>query len=91
MAAQCLKDGIINNCSLPNPDTSSVSNILGIVFTVIGALAFLMLVIAGFRYVLAAGEPQKVAEARRQIVYTAVGLILAITADAIVHFVVGKT
>jgi hypothetical protein len=76
------------------PKTPANSNILGtimqIVFTIIGALALLMLVISGFRYVISSGEPQKTAEIRRQIIYIAVGLILAASADAIVTVIINK-
>ena len=84
--------GLINGCSLPqSPATqANLYHLLTIFFTVIGALAFLMLVIAGFRYVISEGEPQKAAEVRRQIIYIAAGLILAASADAIVTFVLNK-
>jgi hypothetical protein len=76
------------------PQTPATSDTLGtilqIVFTIIGALALLMLVIAGFRYVISSGEPQKTAEIRRQIIYTAIGLILAASADAIVTVIINR-
>ena len=83
---------ILNGNSLPQvkADNSSIASILTIFFTVLGALAFLMLLIAGFRYVISDGEPQKVAEIRRQIIYIAAGLILAASADVIVTFVLNK-
>jgi hypothetical protein len=71
----------------PSADPNTLAHILTIFFTTLGALAFLMLVIAGFRYVISSGEPQKVAEIRRQIIYIVIGLILAASADAIVNFV----
>ncbi|HEX5395336.1 MAG TPA: hypothetical protein VFW52_03245 [Candidatus Saccharimonadales bacterium] len=72
-----------------NDDTLKV--ILTIVFMAIGAIAFLLMVIAGLRYVLAQGDPQKIATAKNQIIYTAIGLILAASAAAIVNFVIGQT
>lgn len=92
--AKCLTggNGLINACGLPqtsaSPDT--LNHILTIVFTIIGSLAFLMLVISGFRYVISQGEPQKMAEIRRQIIYIAIGLVLAASADAIVTFILGR-
>ncbi len=83
---------LINADKLPkvcaNQDT--LTHLLTIFFTVLGALAFLMLVIAGFRYVISDGEPQKTAEIRRQMIYIAAGLILAAMADVIVTFVINK-
>ena len=69
-------------------NSNSLANILQIVFTIIGALAFLMLVISGLRYITTEGNPQKTAEVRRQIIYIAVGLVVAVLADTIVTFVV---
>jgi len=71
-----------------NPNT--LNHILTITFTIIGSIAFLMLVIAGFRYVISQGEAQKMTEIRRQIIYILVGLVLAASADIIVTFVLGR-
>lgn len=83
---------LISGKGLPQPQANSdtLNHILTIFFTVLGAIAFLMFVIAGFRYVISQGEPQKVAEIRRQMAYIAVGLILAAMADIIVTFVLGR-
>lgn len=83
---------LVSDKSLPhvNATPTTLKNILTIIFTVIGALAFLMMVIAGFRYVISQGEPQKVAEIKRQIIYAFIGLIIAASAAAIVNFVLGK-
>jgi len=82
----------VNSGNLPtvvNPGSSTIGTILGIIFVIIGAMALLMIVVAGFRYVLSAGDPQKIAQARNAIIYSLVGVVVAITAEAIVHFVVG--
>lgn len=67
---------------------TSLRTILSVVFGIIGALAFLVIVISGLRYVLAGGDPQKAAKAKEGIVYALVGLAIAIGAQAIVSFVV---
>jgi hypothetical protein len=87
-----LADNLIDPSKVPQVEATNntLTTILTVVFTSIGAIAFLLLVIAGFRYVISSGEPQKVAEIRRQIIYTAIGLILAAMADVIVTFVIGK-
>jgi hypothetical protein len=69
---------------------SSLSDILQIFFGVIGALAVLMIVISGLRYVLAGGDSQRAAQAKSGIVYALVGLAIAISAQAIVYFVVSR-
>jgi len=78
---------------LPNRNaagTDDLQTVLAIVFGIVGALALLVIVISGFRYVLAAGDPQKMSKAKNGIVYAIVGLAIAITAQAIIAFVVGR-
>jgi len=85
----------ISSTSVPNlptasADTSHVQAALEIAFVIIGALALLMVTISGLRYVLSAGDPQKISQARNSIVYSLIGLAVAIAAEAIVHFVLGR-
>ncbi len=74
----------------PQANQSEITNILGIVFGIIGALAVLMIVVAGFRYIVAAGDPQATAKAKNGIIYACVGLVVSIAAEVIVQFVVGR-
>jgi len=71
-------------------DSATLSDILSIVFAIAGGLAFLIIVISGLRYILAGGDPQKAAKAKESIVYALVGLAIAISAQAIVAFVVRR-
>lgn len=76
--------------SLPHADASSFTNLLNILFGIIGALAFLMIVIAGLRYTLGGANSDTVASARRQIIYAGAGLVVIALAATIVNFVVDK-
>lgn len=84
--------GLINSTSLPKTcaSQSTLNSTLTIVFVIIGALAFLMLVVAGLRYVLSGGNTEQTASARRQIIYSLIGLIVAASAAAIVNFILKK-
>jgi hypothetical protein len=64
--------------------------ILDLVFGIVGALSILMITISGLRYVLSAGDPQKAARAREGLIYSLVGLLIALAAGAIVTFVIGS-
>ena len=77
-------------CGLPDAQANSntVHNIMGIAFGIIGAFAFLNIVLSGFKYITAGGDSQKTSEAKNGIVFSLVGLIIAITAEALVAFVV---
>lgn len=87
-----LADVAIQPGNLPNPtaDQSSVSTVLQIVLGIIAGLALLMITVSGLRYITSAGDPQKAKQARDGIIYSLVGLVVAIMAEAIVTFVVGR-
>ena|SRR6056297_1471586 len=66
----------------------SVATILELAFTLIGSIAFLVIVIAGLRFVLSRGNADSAAKARNTIIYAVVGLVIAVLAFSIVRFVV---
>jgi hypothetical protein len=63
---------------------------LEIVFGIIGAVAVIMIIIGALQFALAQGDPNAVIKARNIIIYAVVGLAVAISAEAIVIFVVGN-
>lgn len=76
---------------LPNPGSKNVIQILLTdLFIIVGALAFLMLVVAGFRYILARGNPEKITQARNMIMYSLIGLAIVVLASTIVNFVIER-
>lgn len=80
----------IKTDSLPNPTTDSarLQLILNIVFGITGAIALLVITVAGFKYVVSHGDPNLIAEAKNAIIYAAVGLVVSIAAIGIVNFVI---
>jgi hypothetical protein len=89
--AVCLGGG---NCDTGLPtaaaNSSALQHLLQIVFGIFGAIAVLMIVIAGLHFIEAQGDPSKIAKARNTIIYALVGLVIAISAEIIVSFVLGK-
>ncbi len=77
--------------SLPKSEANAetVEAIISIVFGIFGALAFLIMVLAAFQFVVSAGDPQKTARARNAIVYAAIGLAVSAGAVLIVQFIFG--
>ena len=76
----------------PLPKVSTDARILAIFNTtlgVAGAIAVLIIVIAGFRYIVSQGDSSQVAAARNAILYAVVGLVVIMLAFAIVNFVIG--
>ena len=79
-----------NNLPKTPTDPTTITNLMAITFGIVGALALLMITISGLRYITSAGDPEKTARAKNGIVYSLVGLVVAISAEAIVAFVVGR-
>lgn len=71
-------------------DNNLVAHIFQIVFPIIGGLALLMIAVAGFRYTISGGDPGAVQKAKNQIIYSLVGLIIAIAGFAIVSFTLNR-
>jgi hypothetical protein len=84
--------GIISARNLPQPcaNQNTLNNVMNIIFVIVGAISVLMVVIAGFRYIRAGSNETVVAESRRQLVHALVGLIVVVSAAAIVNFVLDR-
>jgi len=74
----------------PDADAGALSGILNIAFGIAGALALLVIVVSGLRYVTSAGDPEKASKAKNGIVYALIGLLILISARAIVAFVANR-
>ncbi len=66
---------------------STWTRIINTLIFIIGATAVLMIVIGGLRYVLSGGDAAGVNNAKNTIIYSVVGLVVALLANAIVNFV----
>jgi hypothetical protein len=69
------------------PTTGRLVLIFNTVLAITGAIAVLIIVIAGFKYIISQGNPNDVATARNAIIYALIGLIVIMFAFAIVNFV----
>ncbi len=67
-----------------------VTTLLNIVFGIFGAVALLFIVLGGFRYVISSGDPKNTAKAKNTIIYALIGLVITLSATAIVNFVAKK-
>ena len=77
---------------IPRAELTSVNvqHALSLAFGLGGALALLVIVIAGLRFITSQGEPQAVAKARNTILYALVGLVICATGYSLVTFVIGR-
>jgi hypothetical protein len=81
-----------NGSGLPHAEATqkTINNLLNTIFVILGSLAVLFIMLAGFKMVTSGDNPTKVGEARRQIIYAALGLVVIAMAATIVNFVLGK-
>ena len=74
----------------PVPNNNTIHTILAYVFALTATIAVLMIVIGGFRYITAGGDPNSTAQARKTVLYAVIGLLVTMAAYSIVTFVVGN-
>jgi magnesium-transporting ATPase (P-type) len=64
-----------------------IQNVINVLLFIIGAIAVIMIIVGGIEYVTSAGDPAKTKKAKDTILYSIVGLVIALLAYAIVNFV----
>lgn len=69
--------------------TSIVQTIVNIFSIIIGAVAVIMIIYGGFRYITSGGDSNGVTAAKNTILYAVVGLIIVVLAQILVRFVIG--
>lgn len=81
-----------NKANLPQSpaNESTLQTILSDFFITLGAVAVLMVVIAGLRYTFARGNPEKITQAKNMIIYSVIGLVIASLAFSIVSVVLNR-
>lgn len=81
-------NGTCQGTGLPTTAASptELQTILQIFFAILSALAVLFIVIGGLRYTISGGSPEDMNRAKSTIIYAIVGLVVAISAEAIVTF-----
>lgn len=85
-----IAQGIIDPTSLPktSADNTTLNKIFLIIYAILGAIALLVVVLSGARYVLSKGEPDNIQKAKNELKYALMGLVLASIAVALVNFVI---
>ncbi len=65
-------------------------NVINIILGFLGVIAVIIIIMAGFQWMTAGGEEEKVAEARQRLIQGAIGLVLIIAAWMIAYFVIDQ-
>ena len=80
----------LQNSSQSDPRDMAV-DIVKYLMTFLGIIAVVIILLGGFKWMTAAGNEDKVAEAKKLIIAGVIGLIIVLAAFAIVQFVVTMT
>lgn len=80
------------NTNLPEvaADASTVSTFMSVVFGVLGAVCVILIIYAGFQFIIGGDDPNKVKNARNTIIWALIGLGVALLAEAIVLLVLSR-
>jgi hypothetical protein len=65
----------------------TVSNVLLVVFGLLGILAVVFVIIGGFKFTTSQGDPGRVQQAKNTIMYSLIGLVISISAFTITTFI----
>lgn len=83
-----------NNCQTTLPmvqlNATTIGNALRILFGVLGFVALVYIILAGFALVTSQGDSQSIAKARNTIIYAGVGLAIVFSAEAVITLVMGR-
>jgi hypothetical protein len=67
--------------------TNIVQAVVTILSYIVGIASIIMILLAGFKYVTAGGDSNKVSSAKSTLIYALVGLVIAALAQFLVHAV----
>lgn len=65
-------------------------NIINVVLGFLGIIAVVIILMAGFQWMTAGGEEEKVTEARQRLIQGAIGLVLILAAWIIAYFIIDQ-
>jgi hypothetical protein len=69
--------------------TKIMKSVINILLYIIGIVSVILIIVGGLKYITSAGDSNGVNSAKNTILYSVVGLVIAIMAYAIVNFVLG--
>ncbi len=76
---------------IPKADAAELlTSALNLFYFVVGAVAVIVIIIAGIMFITSSGNAAGVTRARNMLTYSIVGLIVVLTAFAITSFITGR-
>jgi hypothetical protein len=82
------------DCNSAGVDSGSIgklaSGVVNVFSVIVGAVAVIMIIYGGFRYITSGGDSGGVGNAKNTLIYAIVGLVIVALAQLIVHFVLNQ-
>lgn len=75
----------------PNDLGTTVQTVVNFLLWLIGILSVIMIIFGGIKYTTSGGDSGKLTSAKNTIIYSVIGLLVAIFAYAIVNLVIAQT
>lgn len=85
---QEIQDGVTSTGVDDRALSEIITQVVNILVFVVGIAAVIMIIIGAIKYITANGDQSSITSAKNTILYSIVGLVLAIAAGAIVNFVI---
>jgi len=80
----------VDNTSSTSGLLTLFDNLMGGLTRLAAAIAVIIIIVSGIRYATSGGDPQGVASARSAIIYALVALIVAVSTEIIIDFVLRR-
>ncbi len=91
-AKDCVSTGVdsAGGSGAPTNIDGLIKTIVNLLLFVLGAVSVIMIIIGGFKYTTSQGDSSSLSSAKNTILYSVVGLVIAIAAYGIVNFVIDQ-
>lgn len=90
----CSSSQVADNCLSVLPEVKAndaqLKNGLMIAFGIFAAVAVIVIIIAAINYAASEGDPEKISRSKKTIIYALIGLVIALSAEAIVITLLGR-
>ena len=91
-ASECINQGMTasGTSSTPKSLGSILTTVTNILLFLMGAISVIMIIVGGIRYATSQGDQTQMQSAKNTILYSIVGIVVAILAYAAVNFVISS-
>lgn len=80
------------NCNSKGSAVNSlISTIVSLMSYILGALAIIMIIVSGFKFITAGGNTNSVESAKKTLIFALIGLVIAVMAQLVVHLVINAS